>query len=159
MWKAGRSEYVIAEFFSFAPAGISSIHQHLVSHRKDPNLHLRVGGRRERCWGEGGRDGMERERKRGRGAQQLAPFSLSLSPVAVSVSPIWWKSNSTLALIMWQLEFTYLVNPASWFRFQLISLWLLHLPRGWWRRAGGGEPAVCMRIQYDGDGGGRGSRT
>lgn len=135
-------------------------------HGKDPKFmfEVRRQGWMERCWGEGGRDGMgwdgegkKGERRGGGGAQQLAPFFLSLSLVAVSVKPIWWKSNSTLALIMWQLEFTYLVNPASGFRFQLISLWLLHPPRGWWEQGGGGEPAVWVRsIQYDGEGWGEG---
>lgn len=136
-----------------------------LGHRKQMQIHIEVRrqGWMERCWGAGGRDGTGRE---GSGeAQQLAPFFppffLSLSPAAVPVSPIWWKSNSTLALIMWQLEFTYLVNPASGFGFQLVSLWLLCSPRGWWEQDGGGG-ACCVgweRIQYDGEGGGRGSHT
>lgn len=146
-----------AEIFSERTAG-------MVVTGKIPNSFLGLGGRdgwrdaEER--GEGmGWDGERKngERRGGGGAQQLAPFFLSLSLVAVSVRPIWWKSNSTLALIMWQLEFTYLVNPASGFRFQLISLWLLHPPRGWWEQGGGGEPAVWVRsIQYDGEGWGEG---
>lgn len=112
-------------------------------------------GRVERDAEERG-EGMGWRRERGGGSNSSwLPFFLSLSLVTVLVSPLWWKSNTTLPLIMWQLEFTYLVNPASGFRFQLISLWLLHSPRGWWEQGGGGEPAVRVRrIQYEDEGGG-----
>lgn len=161
--KGRGSRNMAATFCDFTPAEIShECTNGSPAAGKDPNFtsEVRRQGWIERCWGDGGK-GWDGERRRGRegGAQQLAPFFLSLSLVAVSVSPIWWKSNSTLALIMWQLEFTYLVNPASGFRFQLISLWLLHPPGGWWVRGGGGEPAVWVRIQYDREGGGRGSHT
>lgn len=118
-----------------------------------------MDGEMLRSWGKG----WDWERGIGGGAAAgsffFFPFFLSLSPAAVPVSPIWWKSNSTLALIIWQLEFTYLVNSASGFGFQLVSLWLLRSPRGWWEQDGGGG-ARCVgweRIQYDGEGGGRGT--
>lgn len=174
-----RSQHFTATFLWIRPRWdlLGAMARWLVGHQQDPKFtfEVRRQGWIERCWWAGGKgwDGMEREEAVGGwvgewgwgGTQQLAPFFfffffLSLSLVTISVSPIWWKSNSTLALIMWQLEFTYLVNPASGFRFQLISLWLLHPLRGWWEQGGGGEPAVWVRrIQYDGEGGGRGSHT
>lgn len=107
-----RSQNVTAAFCSFIPVVTSM----LVAKGKDPRFEEeRMDGGMLRSRGKG-----QGRRTRGGGRGGAAAgwfFSPSLSPVAV-----WWKSNSTLALIMWQLEFTYLVNPSSGFRFQLISL-------------------------------------
>lgn len=123
------------------------------AHWKDPRF----------IWEDGRMDREMLSRKRGKGWDERERWRDSAAgsffPVIIPgrcfrKPPIWWKSNSTLALIMWQLEFAYLVNPSLGFRFQLISLRFLHLPpRGMtMARQYGGEG-----IQYDGEGGGRGS--
>lgn len=85
-----RSQNMTATFCDFTPAEIPSVHTNGSSAiGKIPNLRLRLGGRDGWRDAEERGEGMGRREKEGRGDHSSwLLFFLSLSLVAVSVSPI-----------------------------------------------------------------------